>query len=447
MNDPILQILVQNGYLDEVSAQELADTAKTEGKSIRQAVLDQGILSEDDLLGVIAAYQDTEAIDLGSMTIDTEVTEAIPASTARMYNVFPVAADDTSVTLATFDIIDPRISDEMLFTLSKEVRFVMAREKDVMDRIAQYYGDANDSVADMIKSLGEGMSDDEGLAGANVNDIASMENAANSSAIIRFVNLILYQGVVDHASDIHIEPFENDFKIRYRVDGALYEMKAPDVKMAPAIISRVKILSNLNIAERRIPQDGRIALTVAGRPVDLRVSCLPTAHGESVVMRILDQTTTSLDLENVGFAEDIYEQITMDIEKPNGIFIVTGPTGSGKTTTLYSVLRRINTIDTKLLTAEEPVVRQGAPRVPPTGPRRDDDRRDPRPRDGRDRRAGRAYRTLRLLDAAHERRRRRGDAPSRHERRAVPPRVHARGGARAASRENLLPRVPRGVRA
>ena len=355
MNDPILQILVQNGYLDEVSAQEIADTAKTEGKSIRQAVLDQGILSEDDLLGVIAAYQDTEAIDLGAMTIDTDVTEAIPASTARMYNVFPVAADESSVTLATFDIIDPRISDELLFTLSKEVRFVMAREKDVMDRISQYYGDSNESVADMIKSLGEGMSDDEGLATANVNDIASMENAANSSAIIRFVNLILYQGVVDHASDIHIEPFEKDFKIRYRVDGALYEMKAPDVKMAPAIISRVKILSNLNIAERRIPQDGRIALTVAGRPVDLRVSCLPTAHGESVVMRILDQTTTSLDLENVGFAEDIYEQITMDIEKPNGIFIVTGPTGSGKTTTLYSVLRRINTIDTKLLTAEEPV--------------------------------------------------------------------------------------------
>ena len=204
MNDPILQILVQNGYLDEASAQELADTAKTEGKSIRQAVLDQEILSEDDLLGVIAAYQDTEAIDLGGMTIDTEVTEAIPASTARMYNVFPVAADETSVTLATFDIIDPRIADEMLFTLSKEVKFVMAREKDVMDRIAQYYGDANDSVADMIKSLGEGLGDDEGLASANVNDIASMENAANSSAIIRFVNLILYQGVVDRASDIHI---------------------------------------------------------------------------------------------------------------------------------------------------------------------------------------------------------------------------------------------------
>ncbi len=355
MLDPILQILVQNGYIDDDSAKDLQDIAKTEGKSVRQLVIDQQVVTEDDLLAAMAAYQDTEAIDLGAMTIETEVTEAIPASTARMYNVFPVAADDTSVTLATFDLVDPRISDEMLFTLSKEVKFVFAREKDVMDRISQYYGDANESVADMIKSLGEGMTDDEGLSGANANDIASMESAANSSAIIRFVNLVLYQGVVDRAADIHVEPFEHDFKIRYRVDGALYEMKAPDVKMAPAIISRIKILANLNISERRIPQDGRIALTVAGKPVDLRVSCLPTAHGESVVMRILDQSATSLDLENVGLPEDVYEQITLDIEKPNGIFIVTGPTGSGKTTTLYSILRRINQIDTKLLTAEEPV--------------------------------------------------------------------------------------------
>lgn len=354
MLDPILQILVNNGYIDEEGAADLQDLAKTEAKSVRQLVIDQEIVTEDDLLGCMAANEDTEAIDLGSMTIETEVTEAIPASTARMYNVFPVAADDVSVTLATFDLVDPRISDEMLFTLSKEVRFVFAREKDVMDRIAQYYGDSNDSVADMIKSLGEGMSEEEAM-GANSDDIASIESAANSSAIIRFVNLVLYQGVVDRASDIHIEPFENDFKIRYRVDGALYEMKAPDVKMAPAIISRIKILSNLNISERRIPQDGRIALTVAGKPVDLRVSCLPTAHGESVVMRILDQSATSLDLENVGLPEDVYEQITMDVEKPNGIFIVTGPTGSGKTTTLYSILRRINQIDTKLLTAEEPV--------------------------------------------------------------------------------------------
>ena len=355
MVDSVLQLLIQNGYLDEESANDLQDIAKSESKSTRTLVVDQGILSEEDLLEAMAADRDTQVVDLGAMTLETDVTEAIPASTARMYNVFPIAYDDSSVTLATFDMVDPRISDEIYFTLSKEVRFVFAREKDVLDRISQYYGDSNESVSDMIKALGEGFSDDDELSNTNVNDIASVENAANSSAIIRFVNLILYQGVVDRASDIHIEPFENDFKIRYRVDGALYEMKAPDVKMAPAIISRIKILSNLNIAERRIPQDGRIALTVAGRAVDLRVSCLPTAYGESVVMRILDQSATSLDLENVGLPEDVYEQITMDIEKPNGIFIVTGPTGSGKTTTLYSILRRINKIDTKLLTAEEPV--------------------------------------------------------------------------------------------
>ena len=185
--DQILQILEQNGYIDDTGAKDLQDLAKTESKSVRRLVIDQGLLSEDDLLAVMAAYQDTEAIDLAGMTIDTDVTTAIPASTARMYNVFPVAADDTSVTLATFDIVDPRISDEMLFTLSKEVRFVFAREKDVMDRIAQYYGDSNESVADMIKALGEGMTDDEALA-AGARFGASNQLAANEEQ--RCISLI-----------------------------------------------------------------------------------------------------------------------------------------------------------------------------------------------------------------------------------------------------------------
>ena len=351
--DPLLDLLVQNGVLDDGQVDTILEEAKNPtGKTLRQILIDGEYVMEDDLLGMMAAYQGCDVIDLSELTLDTDTIQSIPPSVARMYNVLAVAADDTSVTLATSDLIDPRVSDEILFTLSKEVRFVFAREQDVMERIAQYYGSANDSVADMLKDVSDSMLSDSELQNSDPTDIT---NAANSSAIIRFVNLVLYQGVVDRASDIHIEPFENDFKIRYRVDGALYEMKAPDVKMAPAIISRIKILSNLNISERRVPQDGRIALTVAGKPVDLRVSCLPTAHGESVVMRILDQSATSLDLENVGLPEDVYEQITMDIEKPNGIFIVTGPTGSGKTTTLYSILRRINQIDTKLLTAEEPV--------------------------------------------------------------------------------------------
>ncbi len=353
--DPLIDLLVQNGVLDEEQVATIYDEQKNSGgKAVRTILIEGEYIAEDDLLGMMAAYQGCEVIDLAGMEIDSEVIDAIPASIARMYRVLCVDQDESSVTLATANLVDPRVSDEVAFALTKEVRFVMARERDVEERISQHYGDASDSVADMLKSLGEGLDGDDTLK-SDPNDVAALEGAANNNAIVKFVNMILYQGVVDRAADIHIEPFEHDFKIRYRVDGALYEVKAPDVSMAPAIISRVKIMANLNIAERRIPQDGRIAINVAGRPVDLRVSCLPTSHGESVVMRILDQSATSLDLENVGLPEDVYEQVTMDIEKPNGIIVVTGPTGSGKTTTLYSVLRRINTIDSKLLTAEEPV--------------------------------------------------------------------------------------------
>ena len=352
--DPILDLLVQNGVIDDDQIAVIREEQRNSaGKTIRQLVIDGGYVTEDDLLAMMAAYQGCDVIDLSSMTLETDVVQAIPASIARMYNVLCVGVEENTVTLATFELVDPRVSDEVSFALTKEVRFVMAREEDVSSRISQYYGDDNASVADMLKDLGAGLEADESLA--NTNDVASLEGAANNNAVIRFVNLVLYQGVVDRAADIHIEPFEKDFKIRYRVDGALYAMKAPDVSMAPAIISRIKIMAGLNIAERRVPQDGRIAITVAGKPVDLRVSCLPTAHGESVVMRILDRGAVSLDLENVGLPEDVYEQITMDIEKPNGIIVVTGPTGSGKTTTLYSILRRINQVDTKLLTAEEPV--------------------------------------------------------------------------------------------
>ena len=353
--DIVLDLLKQNGFIDDDGERELLERQRAAGgKPIRKLVVDEGLMEEDDLLGILAGFQGCEIVDLKAMTLDTDVVQSIPTSVARMYNVLPVSRDDASITLATANLIDPAAADELSFVLTKEVRFVMAREGDVADRIAQYYGDESQSVSDMLAQLGSGLESDESLKDS-ANDITKLEGAAQNSAVVRFVNLVLYQGVVDRASDIHVEPFETTFKIRYRVDGALYEMKAPDVSMAPAIISRIKIMSGLNIAERRIPQDGRIAINVAGRPVDLRVSCLPTAHGESVVMRILDQSATSLDLENVGLPEDVYEQITLDIEKPNGIFIVTGPTGSGKTTTLYSILRRINQIDTKLLTAEEPV--------------------------------------------------------------------------------------------
>jgi type IV pilus assembly protein PilB len=184
---------------------------------------------------------------------------------------------------------------------------------------------------------------------------STAEEEANSAPIIRYVDLVMYQAIKEGASDIHFEPFEDDFKIRYRVDGALYEMAPPPQHLKASIISRVKVMSDLNIAENRIPQDGRITKEVNGQPIDMRVSTLPTVHGESVVLRVLDRSNVNLDLENLNLNPELYEYINDTIAKPNGIFICTGPTGAGKTTTLYACLRKINTIDTKLLTAEDPV--------------------------------------------------------------------------------------------
>ena len=352
--DPLLDLVVSNGIIDQQQAEELREEHTNTGHSIRQLLIDNGFVGEDDLLGMMAAYQGCDVVDLAVMSLDTDVIQSIPASVARMYSVLPVYATAGTITLATSNLVDPHVMDELMFVLTKDVQFAMAREKDVADRVKEYYGDESASVSDMLNSLESDLTLDTSLNVDEADD-KSLESAASAAPVVRFVNLVLYQAVTDRASDIHFEPFETDFKIRYRVDGALYEMSPPPRRLALPIISRIKVMSGLNIAERRVPQDGRIALTVAGHQVDLRVSCLPTAHGESVVLRVLDRSAVSLDLENVGLPEDVYEILTMDIEKPNGIIVVTGPTGSGKTTTLYSCLQDLNTPDVNIVTAEDPV--------------------------------------------------------------------------------------------
>ena len=352
--DPLLDLVVSNGIIDQQQAEELREEHTNTGHSIRQLLIDNGFVGEDDLLGMMAAYQGCDVVDLAVMSLDTDVIQSIPASVARMYSVLPVYATAGTITLATSNLVDPHVMDELMFVLTKDVQFAMAREKDVADRVKEYYGDESASVSDMLNSLESDLTLDTSLNVDEADD-KSLESAASAAPVVRFVNLVLYQAVTDRASDIHFEPFETDFKIRYRVDGALYEMSPPPRRLALPIISRIKVMSGLNIAERRVPQDGRIALTVAGHQVDLRVSCLPTAHGESVVLRVLDRSAVSLDLENVGLPEDVYEILTMDIEKPNGIIVVTGPTGSGKTTTLYACLGQINLPDRKIITVEDPV--------------------------------------------------------------------------------------------
>ena len=342
---PLLELVRDNGFLDDDQAQELIRQHLEGGKPYKQLILDQGALSEEDLLTLMAGSQGTDVVDLSGMEFDDTLKTLIPVASVRMHSIVPVESEPDHATFATADLVETDVIDELTFLLSKEIRFVFATEAQIKAAIDENVaaGDASDALLEELPAIGD-ETDEKGI-----------ESAAASAPVIRFVNLVLYQAITDRASDIHIEPFEKDFKIRYRVDGALYEMNPPPLSMALPIISRIKVLSNLNIAERRVPQDGRIALTVAGRQVDLRVSCLPTVHGESVVLRVLDRSAVSLDLENIGLPEDIYDGITLDIEKPNGIFIVTGPTGSGKTTTLYSCLRAINKVDVKILTAEEPV--------------------------------------------------------------------------------------------
>lgn len=355
IQDPLLQLLAEQGLLNGEQIDDVAAEHEESGKPVRSIVVDLGLVAEDNLLEVIAAYLGSNVVNLPALDIPVDVIHRVPASVARMYNVVPVSMTDTSVELATCELITPQVMDELMFVLTCDVSFVLARIEDVRACVNQFYGDDSAAVSDMLSAL-EGEIEESGdlQLGDDV-DEQGIEQAAGSTPVIRFVNLVLYQAVNDRASDIHFEPFEKEFRIRYRVDGALYEMAPPPRRLALPLISRIKVMSGLNIAERRLPQDGRIQLTVGGKAIDLRVSTLPTQFGESVVLRVLDQSNVSLSVENLGMPDDVYNAFTADIKKPNGIVVVTGPTGSGKTTTLYSGLKRVNTIDRKLLTAEEPV--------------------------------------------------------------------------------------------
>ncbi len=354
--DPLLQMLLDAKVVTRAQLEEIHEEHKRTGNSPRSVVIDMGILSEDDLLVLIASHLGSSVVNLTGRDIPEDVVKAIPASVARMYSVVPVSADDNGLVLATAQLPTPEVADAIRFVLTRNIVFVLAREAELKMMVEKFYGGESDSINDMLAKLESDMASDAVVElTEGKEDESGLEQAANATPVVRFVNLVLYEAVQSKASDVHFEPFEKEFKIRYRVDGALYEMSPPPRKLALPVLSRIKVMSNLNIAERRVPQDGRLQMNMLGRQIDFRVSTLPTQFGESVVLRILDRATVSLELENVGMPSDVYESFERDIHKPNGIVIVTGPTGSGKTTTLYSALRRINTIDMKLLTAEDPV--------------------------------------------------------------------------------------------
>ncbi|MFK7911677.1 MAG: GspE/PulE family protein [Akkermansiaceae bacterium] len=349
-NSQLIDIFVNRGLIDQYLAADIIQEVENSGKEISEILADYEVIQEkDDVWPLIANELGAGMVDLSLFDPPPELLALIPAGMARLHGALPVNVDNEGLTVCLVDPLNPQVIEDLRFALGKEIILAIAPDHVVEKKLADAYGGEGQAMDDILSQLESG-------AGSSGEPTAQdLEAEANSAPIIRYVDLVLYQAINEGASDIHFEPFEADFKIRYRVDGALYEMAPPPVHLALPILSRIKVMSNMNIAEKRIPQDGRIVKSIGEKQVDMRVSTLPTQHGESIVLRVLDRSNVNLSLDVLGMPKNTLEYINETVRKPNGIFICTGPTGAGKTTTLYAALKEINTIDSKLLTAEDPV--------------------------------------------------------------------------------------------
>src|SRR5688500_11669051 len=352
------QILVDLGYVSDDQLELLLDAQQQRpGQMLGQVALDLGLINDEQLAQALAEQLHLRVVTIGDLTIEPKVLEMVTEPMAQMYRIIPTEFDGNTLTVAMCDPQNLGVQDELRTFLGYNIRVVVATEPGMIAALERYYGESTESVESIVNAL----EDDAELAAAaarvagNTVDLTSVEALADSAPVRKLLNMVLLLAIKDRASDLHFEPFEDEFKIRIKADGVLYEMVPPPRHLAFAITTRIKVMANLDIAERRLPQDGRIELTVGGHPVDLRVSVLPTLFGESVVMRILDRSVVSLDLKKVGMDAGTLAEFREVMQKPNGIVLVTGPTGSGKTTTLYSALSELNDIADKLMTTEDPV--------------------------------------------------------------------------------------------
>jgi type IV pilus assembly protein PilB len=292
-------------------------------------------------------------VDLSQVKIPKELLEKVPSSIAKAYKIVPIRMEGNTLVVAMGDPMNVQILDDLRFMLDCEVKGLRSNEEDVNEIIEKFYGGQIESVESLLKEVESMTISTEEKA--ETTDLAALEEMARQLPIVKLVNLVLIQAIKDRASDIHFEPFEDQFKIRYRVDGVLYEMLPPPKHFAIPVTTRIKVMAQMDIAERRRPQDGRIALHMGGNEIDMRVSTLPTIFGESVVMRVLDKSVLKHSLDELGFRKSDLSAVRQIIKKPNGIILVTGPTGCGKTTTLYAALMELNSIEVKIITTEEPV--------------------------------------------------------------------------------------------
>jgi type IV pilus assembly protein PilB len=353
-------IMVDMGYLDEDTLWKVLEEQKRSGTDLLGKVaVRMGLVKEDQVLKALGEQLGMKVVKLADITIPAELTELVNESMATAYKIVPVSQNkkDKSLTVAMAEPQNPSTLDSLKMFLSTEVKGAIASEPDVMAAIERLYAGHHESIQDVVKQIEQDkdLSKMAGRSLQNTIDLEAIEEMAEAAPVRKLLNMVLLLAIKDKASDIHFEPFEEEYKMRYRVDGVLYELVPPPRHLAPAIASRIKVMSNLDIAERRLPQDGRIQLALGGNEVDIRVSTLPTMFGESVVLRILDRTVVQLDLKKLGMPEDTLKTWHEIVEKPNGIVLVTGPTSSGKTTTLYATLNFLNRIEDKIITTEEPV--------------------------------------------------------------------------------------------
>ncbi len=354
------QILVDLGFLsDEQLEVVLEEQEQQPGSLFGRVAEDMQLITDEQLIQGLSEQLGMQTVELSEANLDPAVLGKISETMAQLYRVIPLAFDEASqqLTLATCDPQNLSIQDELRTFLGYDIRMVIATERDIMQAIERYYDSESESVEKLVAELA---GDEELKAAISLLEnekfnLTDMEALADSAPVRKLLNMVLLMAIKDQASDIHFEPFEDEFRIRIKAEGVLYEMVPPPRHLAFAITTRVKVMANLDIAERRMPQDGRIELMVGGHPVDLRVSVLPTMFGESVVMRILDRSVVKLSLENVGMTPEALARFRKAIDRPNGIILVTGPTGSGKTTTLYSALTELNDPGEKLITTEDPV--------------------------------------------------------------------------------------------
>ncbi|MCK5139575.1 MAG: Flp pilus assembly complex ATPase component TadA, partial [Thermodesulfovibrionia bacterium] len=350
------QLLINNHLITEEHLEKALELQKKEGGRLGSNLIKLGVLTEEKLVAFLSQQYGVPAISLSDYQIDSNLTKFIPVDVAQKYSILPVARVGATLTVAMVDPSNVFAIDDVKFMTGYNVDPVVATESAIREAITQNYGQT-DTLQTAMDSLN--MGDDDLLdliqdEGEEV-DISELKQAVEEAPVVKLVNIILSEAITKGASDIHLEPYEKSFRVRYRIDGVLYDIMKPPPKLKAALSSRIKIMSQLDIAERRLPQDGRIKLKIRGREVDLRVSTLPTLFGEKIVMRILDKSNLVLDLTKLGFEKEALKNFQEAIESPFGMVLVTGPTGSGKTTTLYSALSTINTIGVNIMTVEDPV--------------------------------------------------------------------------------------------